>query len=640
MTNFVTKDGVTVGKALKRSKGTVTGNATLDLSSGNSFELTPTDNVTIVFSNPPATNKGYDFTLKITGELIDNSYDLANAQPPAYGRFSVASQETDSSGVFFKPDGTKMYVVGRSGDDVNEYDLSTAWEIATASYVQNFSVSAQEANPRDLFFKSDGTKMYIVGENGVDINEYSLSIAWDISTASYTQNFSVSSQDFFPVGLFFKSDGTKMYITGAIADAVYEYDLSTAWNISTASYVQSFSVAAQDADPSAVFFKDDGTKMYVLGQNGHDVNEYSLSSAWDISTALYVQNFSVSAQTTNIEGLFFKPDGLRMYIVSSGGDAVYSYTLTSAWDISSASFDFPTTGYFSVAAQETELTELFFKPDGTKMYVLGATGDDINEYDLSTAWEVSSASYVQNFSVSAQETIPTGLFFKPDGTKMYITGISGDDINEYSLSSAWDISTASYVQNFSVSAQETDPRQVFFKPDGTKMYVLGATGDDINEYDLSSAWDISTASYVQNFSVSAQDTGPRGLFFTADGTKFFIAGSGSGGGVKEYSLSSAWDISTASYVRAYVTSSEIVTPVGVFFGDNGTKMYVAGTTNAIWQYTTGTYGDATFTYPASVKWPSGTPPTAPGDGEVDILRFITQDGGTTYYGVKLGDDMS
>jgi DNA-binding beta-propeller fold protein YncE len=96
------------------------------------------------------------------------------------------------------------------------------------------------------------------------------------------------------------------------------------------------------------------------------------------------------------------------------------------------------------AGQETSPEALFFKPDGAKMYVLGATGDDVNEYDLSIAWDISTASYVQNFSVASEELGPSGLFFKPDGSKMYITGFDGDDVNEYDLSAAWDVSTASF----------------------------------------------------------------------------------------------------------------------------------------------------------------------------------------------------
>jgi hypothetical protein len=41
------------------------------------------------------------------------------------------------------------------------------------------------------------------------------------------------------------------------------------------------------------------------------------------------------------------------------------------------------------------------------------------------------------------------------------------------------------------------------------MFVVGAYGDDVNEYDLSTGFDISTAVYSQNFSVAAQDIHPQ-----------------------------------------------------------------------------------------------------------------------------------
>ena len=413
----------------------------------------------------------------------DVSNAVYNGSPP-FDIFSVIAQEAAPSGIFFKPDGTKMYVVGAGGDDVNEYDLSTAWDITTASYLQNFSVAPQEINPQDVFFKPDGTKMYVVGSTGDDVNEYDLSTDWDISTASYLQNFSVAAQEVNPAGLFFKPDGTKMYVIGSTGDDVNEYDLSTAWDVSTSSYLQNFSVADQEAIPSGIFFKPDGTKMYVVGISGDDVNEYDLSTAWDISTASYLQRFFFRNQEGTPTGLFFKPDGTKMYIIGYENDNIFGYTLSTAWDVSTAAWVTPTTEYFSVAAQETSPQGIFFKPDGTKMYVVGSIGDDVYEYDLSTAWDVSTSSYLQNFSVTAQELIPTGLFFKPDGTKMYVIGSAADFVNEYNLSTAWDITTASYLQNFSVGTQDTSPQDVFFKPDGTKMYVVGVTGRAVLSYDL------------------------------------------------------------------------------------------------------------------------------------------------------------
>jgi DNA-binding beta-propeller fold protein YncE len=241
--------------------------------------------------------------------------------------FSVATEETGPTGVFFKPDGAKMYVIGSTGDDVNEYDLSTPWDISTAAYLQNFSISAQELNPVDLFFKPDGAKMYVIGSSGDDVNEYDLSTPWDISTAAYLQIFSVASQTALPTGISFKPDGTKMYVSSS--GNIFEYSLSSAWNVSTASYVQNFNVSAQETTPRGVNFKPDGTKMYVNGSSGNDVNEYSLSTPWDISTATFtVATFSFSAQgATSNQGIYFKPDGLSFFIIDGTLDSVLQYDI-------------------------------------------------------------------------------------------------------------------------------------------------------------------------------------------------------------------------------------------------------------------------------------------------------------------------
>ncbi|MGB2762381.1 MAG: hypothetical protein WBC21_02465 [Minisyncoccales bacterium] len=152
----------------------------------------------------------------------------------------------------------------------------------------------------------------------------------------------------------------------------------------------------------------------------------------------------------------------------------------AAWDVSSAEW----LQAFYVGGEETFPTEIFFKPDGTKMYIIGYSGDDVNEYDLDTPWDVSTAVWLQLFYVGGEETFPTGLFFKPDGTKMYVMGSNGDDVNEYDLDTPWDISTAVWLQAFYVGGEETSPYGLFFKPDGTKMYVVGIDSGNVNEYDL------------------------------------------------------------------------------------------------------------------------------------------------------------
>ena len=351
--------------------GSITGNATLDLTSGNVFSHTPTANTTFAFSNPPASGTGYDFTLKVTGANVTAGYDIANASYDSVS-FSVSGQESAPRGIFFKPDGYKMYVIGEGSDTVNQYDLSTAWDVSSASYVQNFSVATQENRPTSVFFKPDGTKMYVLGRAGDDVNEYDLSTAWDISTASYLQNFSVSVQDNTPWGIFFKPDGTKMYMSGLSNDSIFEYDLSTAWDISTASYSQNYSVATQENTPTEVNFNPDGTKLFVLGNQNDSVYEYDLSTAWDISTASYNSvSFSLTSQEANPYGFRFSTDGLKMYVL--GFDKfVYQYSTGSS---ALATIAYPSsvkwaggTAPTAPANGETDVYSFFTTDGGTNYY--------------------------------------------------------------------------------------------------------------------------------------------------------------------------------------------------------------------------------------------------------------------------------
>ena len=255
-------------------------------------------------------------------------------------------------------------------------------------------------------------------------------------------------------------------------------DVWTDPDLANASYDSvSFSVAGQDATPSDLDFNDNGTKLFVLGFSGKDINEYDLSSAYDISTASFSQNAAITG--TNVYGMFFREDGLKLYGVGLAG-VVYQHSLSTAWDISTLTYDGVS---YDATAQVSSLRDIWIKPDGTKMYLVDATGDDINEYTLSTAWDVSSASYVQNFSLSAQDNTPIGVYFNPDGTKFWIYGFTSDTAYEYDLSTAWDLSSASYsTVSFSAGSQVAFGLGMTFSRDGSKMYVSDNTGDTIYQY--------------------------------------------------------------------------------------------------------------------------------------------------------------
>ena len=251
---------------------------------------------------------------------------------------------------------------------------------------------------------------------------------WNLSTALFLQDFSVVTQDGAIQGLTFNPTGSKMYIIGTDNDNVVEYDLSTNFNITTAVFLQNFSVNTQDATPNGVTFNNTGSKMYVLGRQNNKVYEYDLSINYDVSTSVFLQDFSVNTQDTAPFDLFFKPDGTKMYIAGVTNSKIYEYDLT-AFNISTCVFNQD----FSVATQDTSPAGVYFSTDGTKMYFVGQQNDKVYQYTLSSAFDISTASYLQEFSVSAQDIIPTGLFFKSNGFKMYVSGNNNDKVFEYDL---------------------------------------------------------------------------------------------------------------------------------------------------------------------------------------------------------------
>lgn len=234
-------------------------------------------------------------------------------------------------------------------------------------------------------------------------------------------------------------------------------------------------VSSQGTDPWGIWMNSASTKFFVLDAVTRYVYAYDLSTAGDISTGTYNNVSFFVSQATTPSGMCFSPDGYKLYVVCRSTDKVHQYSLTTAYDLSTASF---ANKDFSVSSQEGFPAEVRFNATGTRMFVVGWSSDYVVQYDLSTAYDVSTASYNNvRFSVSSQEGYCQGLHFNNDGTKMYISGTSSDDIWEYDLSTGFDVSTASYNSVKSPgSSVAYNPRGILVNNDGTKFFVIDDDG--------------------------------------------------------------------------------------------------------------------------------------------------------------------
>ena len=257
-------------------------------------------------------------------------------------------------------------------------------DISTASFVRFDNVVAGN-DVRSVFFKPDGTKIYTC-EFGDYIRQATLSTAWDISTHG-TADYSMQSNQTYnpsPGGIFIGNDGTELYATDITFNAskVVQYTMSTAWDLSTASYTRNYSVNSEEYQVRGVSFSEDGTLMFVNG-TGSDITKYTLSTAWDISTATYSQtSSSYNSLTTSALGMFMKPDGTRFYIVSNSNDSIYQWNNDDyPYDVTT-DIGVTTDDSFSVSAQETSPWSMYISPDGNHLYVGGGAANGIDQYSL------------------------------------------------------------------------------------------------------------------------------------------------------------------------------------------------------------------------------------------------------------------
>ena len=158
---------------------------------------------------------------------------------------------------------------------VYEYNLGTAFDTSTATYSKSKSIQTEDTNPREIRFGNSGAKMYTVGHTDKHIDEYDLATAYDVSTATFTDAFSFNAEDTSPIGFGFNTLGTKIYILGSVGSDVMEYPLVTGFDISTTQALTDTLTFAGATTPSAPLrnargleFNTTGSKMYVIMDAG------------------------------------------------------------------------------------------------------------------------------------------------------------------------------------------------------------------------------------------------------------------------------------------------------------------------------------------------------------------------------------
>lgn len=628
----------------------------------------------------------YDITTgRSTGPSLDTDKSLASAIGSRIKGFDFNSDGTEITLLSSSIDYERAYTdsVGPTigallGDNVEglltTHSLTTAYDISTLdvsginyAYYDYASIDPDADTGGGFEFESDGNAFHtIISENTTQITQH---IRYPVHTSfgidykptpeevnyTRTENTVNYSTVYSYRSMAFNSDGTKAYALDEIEHMILQDNLSTAYDFAETGGLmagagnENSNIPITNRTPGRMAtsknvgnftFNGDGTKL-----NWHDtannsgyagLYEHTLSTAYDLSSmtktpnttvtdvAFYVTPVANTGVTWGDSGnKFYQIVGINGYTTETTDNTIYQWDATTAYDIDTL----PTTptkshtfGTFT-SGTSTTAQKIYFKPDGTKLFILAQSDSSNTEYvfayDLSTAWDVSSITStttpdeIRTLTTTEDDYNFGGLFFNSTGTQLVVA--QQFSLHSFTLGTAWDIEGTftkdhNKIPIFHFANMNTGEKRGFVaKPDGTKVFF----GDllYIASVDLDTAYDFTTMNtqnigggfgpytLVEEFGSSSWRVAGaivKDFRFNSDGTKMYTLeyrntslivsyppestiNSSANWYVAEYALSTAYDVTTASYTTAapletstgYVGAGTPEYPYSFDIGPNG-----------------------------------------------------------------------
>ena len=259
------------------------------------------------------------------------------------------------------------------------YDLST-FALDPIDSITLVGSTDTHGNTFSSYASNDGTRL-ILGYGDDYVESFQFSTAYDLSTISAIGKLRYRGINQNTDNLWVSSDGLTAFVgSGGIN---YEIIMATAWDVTSYSSKTEYRI---DTDPpigpQGVDLNASGTKIFWASASGGGariVEEHSMSPAYDwgdlFTATKTTYDLSADLNTGN-RGIRFSPDGLFMYL---GDDAtIKQFKLTTAFDVSTASFDFEFDPPDIFTFQDSHFT---FIDDGNKLLSVqggaNATADQI-----------------------------------------------------------------------------------------------------------------------------------------------------------------------------------------------------------------------------------------------------------------------
>ena len=255
----------------------------------------------------------------------------------------------------------------------------------------------------------------------------------------------------------------------------------------------------------------------------------SKSEAGDISDSVWADTyFNPGPQTTNMSHKKYSPNGMKLFL--SGNSLVHEYDVSTPFsnDPSHITYTGNTVDISFRSVYFDDIRAFAFKPDGTKLYIAQtntASQKTLLQYTLGTAFDLTSASFVNEIDLAATTPTPVSIQFDADGSRYWMS--NGADLQIYTMSTLWDTNTSTYTGTrvdlapiFQLSGVNSlGFGGAYMSENGLKVYpslknaMIGGGGFTICEGDLSFPFDITTITNTgRYFTSGGPSTIPYAMF--------------------------------------------------------------------------------------------------------------------------------
>lgn len=496
-------------------------------------------------------------------------------------QFYAGYVNTASRHIHMSSSGEHLYMGIGNGIFYRIVITGNRYDIGSASYNQYTSTyNSLGHGCRGFIVTPNEDKLITVNDTNDTIVGYPMSTPGDLSTIDTSSAETLSCATSDAADLCFGNNGLKLYYCDVLDHYAYEYTLSTAYDVSTATYVQKsnqrldYTSTVYARSPIGIDITADGSAFYVLGQYGDDrIGLVPMTTAFDISTITTTgRTIDYGARSFDY-GLQIVPDGNEQSLLVFDPDFAFQHSLR---EDGSTSYVFSDQYYFKYQTNERlDYTDsnwgrspigIFLHPDGDYIFVLSQYGDDdISRVPMSTKFDPKTITTTgrQIFTVGALSLLHGGLWFSNDGIKVFY--MDNDRVYQRSMSTPWDLYTVSSATSVSLSSYAaTFDFFITFSWDG--YYMLTSEGGGVlNKFTLSTPWDPNTIQSEQSvdydpyISTAVQPSGYTATGkqynraqWNSDGTKIYIlvrnGGNDNSQGLYEFDLGTAYDLTTPTFV--------------------------------------------------------------------------------------------